>query len=83
VTMHGFAFNATTNLDQFSLIVPCGITEYGVTSLEKLHGEAPTVQALAASVEPIFAARFDADLTRADEAETQTLFSLPQAEGSL
>ncbi len=36
VTMHGFAVNLTPDLAHFSGIVPCGIAEYGVTSLERL-----------------------------------------------
>ena len=36
VTMHGLSVNLAPDLSHFGGIVPCGIAEYGVTSLEKL-----------------------------------------------
>lgn len=35
ITMHGFAFNINTNLDHFTGIIPCGIKDKEVTSLQK------------------------------------------------
>ncbi len=40
VTMHGFAFNVNTKMDEFDWIVPCGIREKGVTSLQQIIGRA-------------------------------------------
>ena len=39
VTLHGLSINVSPDLSHFTGIVPCGISEYGVTSLEKLTGE--------------------------------------------
>ena len=43
VTMHGFSVNLAPDLSHFSGIVPCGIADYGVTSLERL-GKTITVK---------------------------------------
>jgi lipoyl(octanoyl) transferase len=44
VTMHGFAFNVNVNLDYFKNIVPCGIDDKAVTSLEKELGHSVNIE---------------------------------------
>lgn len=39
VTLHGLALNVTTDLRYFNLIVPCGIADRGVTSIQKILGD--------------------------------------------
>jgi lipoyl(octanoyl) transferase len=60
VTMHGFAFNASTDLAAFGLIVPCGIVDRSVISLARLGRSAPAVEDLAEESLIHFARVFDA-----------------------
>jgi lipoyl(octanoyl) transferase len=46
VTMHGYALNLSTDLRQFGLIVPCGITSHPVTSVEALTGQPINVESV-------------------------------------
>jgi lipoyl(octanoyl) transferase len=56
VTSHGFAYNVSTDLRYFDLIVPCGIPDKRPVSLEKLLGRGVRV----AEVVPVMAAKFGA-----------------------
>jgi lipoyl(octanoyl) transferase len=58
VTSHGFALNVNTDLSRFGLIVPCGITDKGVTSMERLLGRRIPMDEVAEAVERAFASVF-------------------------
>ena len=73
VTMHGFAFNVSTDLNGFRLIVPCGIAAYGVTSLEALGAERPSVPDVARASVLHFARTFEAEARMATYDETRAL----------
>jgi len=59
VTMHGFAFNVNTQLDHFNYIIPCGITDKAVTSLQKELGHAVPMEEVKLRVKKYFAEVFD------------------------
>jgi lipoyl(octanoyl) transferase len=65
ITSHGFAFNVSTNLQHFQLIVPCGIAGRGVTSLEKEAGRAIAIDEVADHVIAQFATVFDREIVAA------------------
>lgn len=58
VTMHGFAFNVNTDLRYFDHIIPCGIDDKGVTSIEKELGTEQDLEKTKASVVEAFERHF-------------------------
>jgi lipoyl(octanoyl) transferase len=62
VTMHGFALNVSTELAAFSAIVPCGISDRGVTSLAAELGRSLTLAEVEARAAAHFAGLFGAEL---------------------
>lgn len=55
ITSHGFALNVSANLAHFDFIVPCGITDHGVTSMDKLLGRPVEMAEVEAAVVRAFA----------------------------
>ena len=63
ITSHGFAFNVTTDLAYFDLIVPCGIADRGVTSLQRVLGRSVSIADVEESLVCHFAAVFGRTVT--------------------
>ncbi len=61
ITMHGYALNLSTNLQWFGLIVPCGIREHPVTSVQQIRGDSPSVKNIVERAFEHLARVFEAD----------------------
>ena len=61
VTMHGWGFNVNSNLDYFKNIVPCGIQDKAVTSLNKELGQDVDMTEIKAKLKKHFAALFECE----------------------
>ena len=59
VTMHGFAFNINAHLDYFNNIIPCGISDKAVTSLDKELGKTMDFREVSSKVKQHLAELFD------------------------
>jgi lipoyl(octanoyl) transferase len=62
VTSHGFAFNVNTDLRYFDGIVPCGLRDKGVTSLQKLLGRRVEMEEVAEKVMQHFGRVFELEI---------------------
>jgi lipoyl(octanoyl) transferase len=63
ITSHGFALNVSTDLSYFQMIVPCGISDKGVTSLSSLVGRNIDIQNVAQSAASHFGEVFGREMT--------------------
>jgi lipoate-protein ligase B len=77
VSLHGFALNCTTDLSWYDAIVPCGLSDEGVTTLSQLAGRAVTVEEMASVVAARFEDVFGVVLEPADEPWPATSFLTP------
>ena len=62
ITMHGFAFNVNTDLSYFNHIIPCGIQNKQVTSLQRELGREIDIETVKEKVKQNFEKVFDAEL---------------------
>jgi lipoic acid synthetase len=65
ITYHGFALNVSPDLSHFDLMIPCGLKEFGVTSMKEVLGQAPEVSEVRKSVVQRFSQVFGVEIRQA------------------
>jgi lipoyl(octanoyl) transferase len=83
VTTHGFALNVTTDLTDFELIVPCGIRDRGVTSIEAEVDAAPSLGQVASSVSRHFGRVFGRQMVWVEALDDLLPYAHPVTSGLL
>jgi len=69
VTMHGFALNVNTDLRYFDYIVPCGLTDKGVTSIQRELGREVDMEEVKGLLKEEFGKVFNAEIVQISEKE--------------
>jgi lipoyl(octanoyl) transferase len=83
VTTHGFALNVTTDLNDFALIVPCGIRDRGVTSIEAEVDFAPSRDQVAHSISRHFGRVFGRQMVWLEALDDLLPYAHPVSSGLL
>jgi len=83
VTSHGFAYNVSTDLRYFDLIVPCGISDRRATSLERILGHAISIDDVRSRLARHFGEVFNREMILATRDQLEQAISAPDQDPRL
>src|SRR5713101_1053048 len=83
VTSHGFAYNVSTDLRYFDLIVPCGIKDKRATSLEKLLGRSVKMEEVSPRIAAHLGELLGLDLRPAHRDDLDTMLRMHEDRAAL
>lgn len=75
--MHGFALNVNTDLDYFNNIIPCGIVNKQVTSIEKELRSKVDYEEVKQKIKKHFAEIFEVEFTEEKELQPSSIPNIP------
>ena len=82
VTMHGVALNVSPAMEHFSMIVPCGLKGYEVTSMARYLGRTVNISAVLSEIIRHFSILFDIELEETGEDKITELLDHAKAQAS-